>query len=81
MSFYSAIQSLLAVLELMLILWPAACRSLKAHYLKSYRSALGGVLRAQFCPLKAFVGGRRAALTLTDSPQVSSYLCSTGKCC
>ncbi|EIE24300.1 alpha/beta-hydrolase [Coccomyxa subellipsoidea C-169] len=54
------------------------CRSLKAHYLKSYQSALGGVLRAQFCPLKAFVGGRRAALSLADSPRVSSYLCSTG---
>ncbi|BDA45987.1 probable lipase at C-terminar half [Coccomyxa sp. Obi] len=53
-------------------------RSVKAHYLKSYQAALAGVLRAQFSPLKAFVGGRRGACTLADDPHVFSYLCSAG---
>ncbi|BDA45990.1 probable lipase [Coccomyxa sp. Obi] len=52
--------------------------SVKAHYLKSYQGAIGEVLRSQFSPLKAFIDGRRGALTLADDPHVFSYLCSTG---
>ncbi|CAL8462126.1 g1657 [Coccomyxa elongata] len=53
-------------------------RSVKAHYLKSYQAALAEVLRVQFSPLKAFVGGRCGACTLANDPAVFSYLCSTG---
>ena len=59
-------------------LWFAACQSVKAHYLKSYQAALAGVLRLQFSPVKAFLGGRSGALTLADNPTVFAYLCATG---
>ncbi|KAK9906400.1 hypothetical protein WJX75_001237 [Coccomyxa subellipsoidea] len=57
-------------------LWPTR-QSLKAHFLKSYQCALAGVLRAQFCPLKAFVDGRHGALGLADDFHLSTYLRST----
>ncbi|KAK9906707.1 hypothetical protein WJX75_006507 [Coccomyxa subellipsoidea] len=53
-------------------------QSVKAHYLKSYQAALAGVLRLQFSPVKAFLGGRSGALTLADNPTVFAYLCATG---
>lgn len=39
---------------------------------------MAGVLRVQFSPLKAFVGGRIGALTLADNSHVYDYLCATG---
>ena len=59
-------------------LWFATRQSVKAHYLKSYQAALVGVLRLQFSPTKAFVGGRCGALALADNPAVFAYLCATG---
>ena len=59
-------------------MWFAASQSVKAHYLKSYQAALAGVLRLQFSPMMAFVGGRSGALALAHNPTVFAYLCATG---
>ena len=56
----------------------AAGRSVKQHYLGSYRTAMVAVLRAQFSPIKAFKGGRAGAARLADNPAVTTYLCHAG---
>ena len=54
---------------------------MKQHYLGSYRQALVAVLRAQFCPVKAFEGGRAGAGRLADNAAVHAYLCHAGTTC
>jgi hypothetical protein len=56
----------------------AAHKSVKAHYLNSYRNAIAAVLRAQFSPSKGCVGGRAGALALAENPYVSEFLSSAG---